>query len=123
MSESRSDLEVELREVHARLRKDLDEAAALKPQWSTEEAAKWSKKIQSAGQELEKANAIVAAGLCSVQQRAEHFELSSRTLAAIQENAERSTDSLVSGDWAIDRAFEEFRRRWGAPTQPESPSR
>jgi hypothetical protein len=100
--------------LQARIRNHLDEAAASRPQWSTEEARKWSRAIGSAGQEIAKANLLVAGGKCSVQETAEHRKLAARMLAAVQDNASRSLDSLELGQFAIDRAFEEFKRRWGA---------
>jgi hypothetical protein len=123
MSESRRDVEGELREVHARLRKALDEAAAIKSDRSPEEAARWVKKIQTAGQELVTAHAIVGTGRCSVEEKAQHFKLAAQTVALVQAAARRHADSLESGHWAIVLAFEEFRLRWGAPTQPEEPLR
>jgi hypothetical protein len=120
MSESR-DLEGELSEVHSRLRKALDEAVAIRSDRSPEAARRWVEKIQSAGVELKKANAIV--GLCSVQQQAENLELVARTLAVLQAAAEGHRESLDLGHFAIVLSFEEFKRRWGAPTQPEEPLR
>jgi hypothetical protein len=111
---------IPLRKVHERLRKALDEAAAIRSDRSPQVAAKWVQKIQLLGQLLSKANAIVATGLCSAQETREHLRLVGQSLAVIQKNAERSMDSLESGAWAIGRAIEECRRRWGAQ---EGPSR
>jgi hypothetical protein len=113
--------EGQLGELKTRLCKALDEAAAIRSDRSPEEAAKWVKKIQSAGHELGKANAIVATG--SVQQQAEHLKLLARTVAVIKAAVEGHSDSLENGSFAINLAFEEFNRRWGAPIQPEGPSR
>ena len=123
MCKNRRNLEGELSEVHARLRKDLDEVAAIRPQWSIEAGAKWRKKIQSVSQEMARANAIVATGRCSFQQLGEHFKFLARMQAVVRATFEGYSDSLESGQWAIVLASEEFKRRWGAPTQPEGPSR
>jgi len=106
-----------LREVHARLRKDLADAEAARPQWSTEEAAQWGEKIRSARGHLAKASKLEASG--SAQQRAEHLELLNQTLALVQQNASRSLQSLEDGGFAIALALEELGRRWGTPNQPE----
>jgi ribonuclease D len=121
MSESRCDVEGELREVHARLRKAIEEAAAIRSDRSPEAARRWAEKVQSAREELAKANAIV--GPCSVQLKLEHFKLVAQTVAVIQAAFEGHRDSLENGSFAINLAFEEFKRRWGAPIQPEGPSR
>ncbi len=102
--------------LQARLRKDLDEAAAIRSDSSTEKTVKWVKKIQSAGQELAKSNAIV--GLCSAEQKAEHMKLLARTVEVIHTAFKGHSDSLEVGHFAIVLATEEFKRRWGAPNQP-----
>jgi len=103
----------ELDQVHARLRKGLDEASAIWSNRSIEAAAKWAEKIKSVTQEVAKANAIVATGRCSVQQTAGHLKLLAQTFAVVQAMAEAHSDSLESGNWAIVLASEEFKRRWG----------
>src|SRR6266436_3618360 len=101
MSESRCDLEGELRELHAQMRKALDSAAALRSDRSPEVAAQWVKLISSASTALAKANVIV--GMCSVEQRDAHLKLVARTLALLEAAVEGHRDSLESGEWALGR--------------------
>ena len=103
-----------------RLRKGLDEVSALRSNRSTEEAGKWAEKIKSVNQEVAKANAIVATGRCSVQQLVEHLRLCAQIGGVIQAASECHLDSLISGEWAIILACEEFKCRWGSSNQPES---
>jgi hypothetical protein len=98
-----------------RLRKGLAEVSALRSNRSTEEAGKWAEKIKSVNQEVAKANAIVATGRCSVQQLVEHLRLCAQIGGVIQAASECHLDSLISGEWAIILACEEFKCRWGSP--------
>jgi hypothetical protein len=107
---------IPLGELHERVRKALDEAAKIKSDRSREESARWVKRIQTAGQELVKAQAIIGTGRCSGEQKAEHFKLAAQTIALVQAAARRHADSLELGHFAIVLALEDFRRRWEGPS-------